>query len=380
MPKKAPFPYSPSLSLALIIDLDAVAHNYRTLSQKVKKGASCGAVLKANAYGMGLKEVSTRLYQEGCRHFFVAHLTEAIELKCCIGQDSFIYVLNGLRKGEEEVYIHYNLVPVLSDLSQIQAWNTFSKSKKKCFKAALHFDTGMARTGISPLDIKDLEITDLSHTEITCIMSHLACPYHPSHPMNEVQWNAFETIRKRFPFALASLSNSGGFYLGPKYHYNLIRLGLALSGCHSHFLPTEPLLKPVIKAYAQILQINEISRGDSVGYDTTFIAPRASRIATLGVGYADGYLRSLSNRGEVYFEGYRMPVVGRVSMDLLNVDITDIPPSKIHEGDWVELFGDHIPVDDLAKKAGTIPWELLTHIGPRFERFYLNSHNLKEVA
>lgn len=377
---KAPFPHSPSLPLALIIDLDALAHNYQVLCQKLKKGVFCGAVLKANAYGMGLKEVSQRLYHEGCRHFFVAHLPEAIELRCFVGKDSSIYVLNGLRKGEEQVYLHYHLIPVLSDLSQIQAWNSWAKQKRQCLKAALHFDTGMTRTGITSYDLKNLEITDISHTEITCIMSHFACPYDLNHPMNRVQWIAFEAIRKRFPFALASLSNSGGLFLNSKYHYNLVRIGLALTGCHPRYLPHDVSLKPVVKAYAQILQINEILRGDSVGYDATFIASRASRIATLGIGYADGYLRSLSNCGEVYFEGYKARVAGRVSMDLLSIDITHIPARKIQVGDWVELFGDHLLIDELAQKAGTIPWEILTHIGTRFERFYLNSKQLKEVA
>ncbi len=380
MPEANGFPYSPSLSLALVIDLDALAHNYHVLSQKLKKGTSCAVVLKANAYGMGLKEVSARLYAEGCRHFFVAHLTEAIELKGSIGKEAFIYVLNGLRKGDEGVYVHYNLIPVLSDLSQIRAWNSFCQNKKKCFKATLHFDTGMSRTGITPIDLKNLGVNDLSHTEITCIMSHLACPYESSNPMNEAQWMAFEAIRKRFPFAPASLSNSGGCYLDPKFHYNMVRLGLALTGNHPLFLPKEPLLKTVVKAYAQILQINEISRGDSVGYDATFIASRASRIATLGIGYADGYPRALSGQGDVFFEGHRMPIAGRVSMDLLSIDITDVSPSKIKVGDWMELFGDHISIDSVAKKANTIPWEMLTQLGPRYERFYLQRKNLQEVA
>jgi len=374
------FPQPPSVPLALIVDLEAVAHNYRTLSSHVKKGTSCAAVLKANAYGMGVKEVAPRLYQEGCRHFFVAHLSEAIELKCHVGQDTSIYVLNGLREGDEEVYVHYNLIPVLSDLSQIQVWNAFSKSKQQCLKAALHFDTGMTRTGITPKNINTMEVSELSHTEIVCVMSHLACTYQASHPMNETQRHSFDTLRKGFPFALSSLANSGGFFLGPEYHYNLIRVGLALTGCRTAISRGDNVLKPALKAYAQILQINEISRGDSVGYDATFIASRASRIATLGVGYADGYLRSLSNRGEVYFDGQKLPVVGKVSMDLLTVDLTDVPPSKIHVGDWVELFGDHLFVDDLAEKAGTVSWEIFTRLGPRFERFYLNSQQSKGAA
>lgn len=380
MVNKINFPHSPSVPLALVIDLDALAHNYRALCSLAKKGTLCGAVVKANAYGMGVKEVAPRLYQEGCRHFFVAHVSEAIELQCFIDQDTSIYVLNGLRPGDEEVYAHYGLIPVLSDLDQIQAWNSFSKQRKDCLKAALHFDTGITRTGISLHLVTDLGLLELSHIEIVCVMSHLSCAYDPTHPMNESQRLAFDTLCKRFPFALGSLANSGGLFLGPEYHYNLARVGLALTGCRTAVPQGKYRLKPVLKAYAQILQINDVPRGTSIGYDATFITSRASRIATLGVGYADGYLRSLSNRGEVYFEGNQLPVVGKVSMDLLTIDVTDVPPQQIQPGDWVELFGDHLLVDDLAKKTDTIPWELLVRLGPRFERFYATEKRTREAA
>ncbi|MBX9621700.1 MAG: alanine racemase [Alphaproteobacteria bacterium] len=377
---KLPFPHTPSISLALAIDLDALTYNYRILRSGLKKGAHCAAVLKANSYGMGVKETSMRLYQEGCRHFFTAHLAEAIELQCYIPKDVFIYVLNGLRKGEEKVYARYNIIPVLGDLEQVHNWNTFAKTQKEGGRAALHFDTGMTRTGLSPNEFKNLELSQFSHTEIVCVLSHLACPYQPEHPMNEAQRHRFDAIRKRFPFALASLANSGGFFLGPKYHYDIVRIGLALTGCRTAAPQGNVSLKPVVKAYAQILQINDIERGDSVGYDATFIASRASRIATVGVGYADGYLRSLSDRGEVYVAGAKAPVIGRVSMDLLTIDITNIPSGRIQRGDWVELFGDHLLIDDLAQKAGTIPWELLTLLGVRYERFYLNNQQERKVT
>lgn len=370
------FPHPPSLPLALIIDLEAVVHNYRMLCSRLQRGAFCAAVLKANAYGMGLKEVASRLYQEGCRHFFVAHLTEAIELKSYIGQDVSIYVLNGLRRGDEEVYFHYDLIPVLSDPLQIHVWNTFCQNKQQPLKATLHFDTGMSRTGLSLKAAQNLGILQISHMEIVCVMSHLACAYDPTHPMNETQRLAFDGLRKRFPFALGSLSGTGGFFLGPQYHYDLIRAGLALTGCPS----ADDTLRPVLKAYAQILQINDIQAGESVGYNATFKASRPSRLATLGVGYADGYLRSLSNRGEVYFKGQKFPVVGTVSMDLLTIDITDALPNKIQPGDWVELFGDNIWADKLAEKAGTVPWEIFTRLSPRFERFYINAIEAQEAA
>ncbi len=377
---KITFPRQPAVPLLLVTDLDALAHNYRVMCSSVKQGTFCAAVLKANAYGMGMKEAASLLYREGCRHFFVAHTSEAIELKGFVGSDSFIYVLTGLRSGDEDIYALYNLIPVLSDLSQLHAWNAYSHSKQACLKAVLHFDTGMTRTGLTPYEIKNLELSALSHIEIVCVMSHLACAYQPTHPMNEAQRLAFDELRGHFPFALGSLANSGGLCLGSAYHYEMVRLGASLGGCRTAIPVGNYALKPVLKAYAQILQINEIPRGESVGYDATFVAARPSRIATLGVGYADGYPRNLSNQGEVYCEGHRLPIVGRVSMDMLTIDITDVPEGKIHPGDWVELFGDTLLAHEVATMAGSISNELFTLLGPRFERMYVGVQALREVA
>lgn len=367
------FPYPPAAPLALVIDLEALAHNYRSLCSELKNGALCAASIKANAYGMGLKEVAMRLYQEGCRHFFIAYLPEAVELQYFVGKDSFIYVLSGFRPGDEAIYAEYNVIPVLGDLDQVQAWNAFGHSKQQCLRAALHFDTGLNRTGLPMQTVRKLELSLFSHTEIICVISHLACSYQPDHPLNEIQRLAFEELRHRFPFAIGSLANSGGIFLDGSYHYDMVRPGLSLSGCPTSVPCNEYKLKPVLKAYAQILQINQIQRGESVGYDTTFIVRRPSRIATLGVGYGDGYFRNLSNCGELYFKGYRVPVVGRVSMDLLTVDVTDLPPYLVACGDWMELFGDNIQADEVAKKAGTVSYELFTRLGPRFERFYVST-------
>jgi alanine racemase len=377
---KIHFPYPPSVPLALLIDLDAVAHNYRTLCSFLKKGTLCAVILKANAYGMGIKEVAPLLYQIGCRHFFVAYISEAIELTNLVGHDSSIFVLTGLRQGDEEVYTRYNLIPVLSDIGQVQAWNNFAHTKKQCLKAALHFDTGMTRTGLFPDEVKNLELRTLSHTEIVCVMSHLSCPYQPTHPMNAAQRLSFDELRGRFPFAMGSLANSGGLCLGRSYHYDMVRPGLALTGCPTAVPVGDYKLKPVLKAYAQILQINQIQQGEPVGYGATFIAPRPSRIATVGVGYADGYLRCLSNRGEVYFKGQRLPIVGTVSMDLLTIDVTDVPIEAIQCGEWVELFGDNLLADEVAEKARTLSYELFTRLGSRFERFYVQAQQARKAA
>ena len=289
---KPDFPHYPSLPLALMIDLDAVAYNYHSLCSQIRKGTICATVLKANAYGMGVKEVAPRLYHEGCRHFFVAHLPEAIELKMFVGEDATIYVLNGLRRGDEEVYAHYDLIPVLGDPLQIHLWNSFCQNKGQSLKAALHIDTGLTRTGLSDQALQRLGLLQISHMEIVCILSHLACIYQATHPMNEIQRSIFDDLQKRFPFALSSFGNSGTVFLNHSYHFDMIRAGLALTGCRSAIPHGEYTLKPALKAYAQVLQINEIPAGASVGYNATFIATRASRIATIGVGYGDGYLKA----------------------------------------------------------------------------------------
>lgn len=359
------FSHPPAVPLALIIDLEALAHNYRTIKAGLKKGTIAASVLKANGGGMGIREAGARLYQEGCRHFFVAYVTEAIELKPFVGEDSSIYVLSGLRQGDEEVYTHYNLIPVLSDVLQIQLWNVFARSKNKCLKAVLHFDTGLTRTGLSGEEVKNLSLLDISNIEIVCVMSHLACSADPHHPMNEPQRLCFEEVRQRFHTIPASLVSSAGVMIDPSYHYDMVRTGIALVGCVS---ANNPALKPVIKAYGQVMQIHHIEPGATVGYGAEFVAQRPSKIATVGVGYADGYLRSLGNKGDVYFRGYILPVVGRVSMDFITLDVTDVP---IEIGDWVELFGDHMLAHDLATQAGTISWELFSRLSPRFERFYV---------
>lgn len=375
---KPSFPHRPSVPLVLMIDLDAVAHNYHVLCSQIKKGTICAVVLKANAYGMGVKQVAQRLYQEGCRHFFVAHLSEAIELQGFVEKDVEIYVFNGLRRGDEEVYAQYNLIPILGDPLQIHLWNSFCQNKGKSLKAALHFDTGLTRTGLSETAAQGLGLLQVSHMEIVCIMSHLACTYQATHPMNETQKIIFHELTKRFPFALASFSNSAALFLNQSYHFDMVRAGLALTGCRSAVPHGEYNLKPAFKAYAQVLQITDIPQGATVGYDATFIAQRASRIATIGVGYADGYFRCLSNRGEVYFEGYKLPIVGTISMDLLTVDITDLPPNKIGLWNWVELFGDNLWASKVAEKAGTISWELFTRLGNRFERTYLSASTIDQ--
>ena len=196
-------------------------------------------------------------------------------------------------------------------------------------------------------------------------MSHLACAYQPRHPMNEVQRLSFDYLRKQFHTIPASFASTGAVRFGDPYHYDMVRVSIALTGCQA---ADNPKLKPVFKAYSQVLQINHIKPGETVGYDATFIARRPSSIATLAGGYADGYFRSLSNKGEVYFQGKRLPIVGKVSMDMFTIDVTDV---SIHPGDWVELFGDHLPAYEVAEKAGTVSWELFSLLGPRFERFYV---------
>lgn len=367
---KIKLPFTPLSPSAIVIDLEAVAHNYKALQDKVGPNTKCAAVVKADAYGLGMSMVSTTLQDMGCRKFFVASIDEGIDLRSILGDGPAIYVLSGLRANEEEEYLSHDLIPVLSDLSQVQRWNGYAKIKGFPLPAILHMDTGMMRTGLKPDETAQLGLNHVSDLELKYVMSHLACAYEPHNPMNQQQLETFDNWRRSYPIAPASLANSGGIFLGERYHMDMVRPGLALYGGSLPRLAEPGLFKPAVKVYAQVLQTGHIQPGQSVGYDGTFTANRPTRIATLGIGYADGYLRSLSNRGSVYLCGHKIPVIGRVSMDLITVDITDVPEGACVPGDWAEVIGEQILLDDVARAAETAPWELLTSLSTRSHRFY----------
>jgi alanine racemase len=353
----------------LRVDLDAICANYDTLRAELN-GAACASVVKADAYGLGATHVGPALAAAGCTDFFVAHLGEGRILQAVLPRGANIYVLSGLLAGEETEFAESGLIPVLNDPGQIERWATAARAAGRRLPACLHFDTGMSRLGLSASDATTLmaDPLALAGLDIQYVMSHLACSDEPLHPLNAQQLARFQNLRAGFPALRASLANSSGIFLGPAYHFDLVRPGAALYGINP--LPGQPnRLRQVVRLEGKILQIHEVDPPASVGYGATHRVANRTRIATVAAGYADGWPRSLSNRGSAYIGDIRVPAIGRVSMDLITLDVTTAPGALA--GDSVELLGAHLPVDDVAEVAGTIGYELLTRLGMRYHRVYI---------
>jgi alanine racemase len=355
----------------LTIDLAAIAANYHLLKGRLA-GVDCAGVVKADAYGLGAARVATVLAQAGCRHFFVAHLQEGLALRPALTAEAEIFVLNGLMPGAEAACLDAGLVPVLNSLAQVDAWAALSRRRGRALPAVLQVDSGMARLGLAPAEVEALarDPQRLDGIAIRAVMSHLACADEPDHPANRAQLGAFETLRRQLPPAPASFANSSGIFLGADYHFDLARPGAALYGVAP--VPGRPNpLRPVIRLDARVIQTRAIGAGDAVGYGHAFRAAAPTRIATLGIGYADGWLRSVGGAGRAYVGDLAVPIAGRVSMDSLTLDISALPADMLKPGDFVELIGPHQTVDEVAAAAGTIGYEILTSLGGRYVRRYL---------
>lgn len=360
---------SSSSGACLTIDLSAIASNYRLLKARVGPTEVAG-VVKADGYGLGATRVVQTLLKEGCRHFFVGLLDEARELTSLIGNGASIYVLNGLPPGAEQTCINMGAVPVLSSLPQLERWQATAKSRGIRIPAVIQVDTGMSRMGLSPDEVDKLVqlAPELNNLDVRFIMSHLACADDVANPANASQLRRFKNITARFPDWPASLDNSAGCF-HDRDHFDLVRPGIALYGG----APTSNSnpMQPVIRLEAKIIQIRTVDAGTRVGYGLTFSAGRKTRIATVSVGYADGWPRQLSNRGNAYIGGLRVPIAGRISMDCITLDVTDVPDELLHEGAFVEFVGPHQCINTVARDAGTISYELLTQLSRRYERVYL---------
>ncbi len=354
----------------LTIDLDAIAANYRLLRGKLA-GANCAAVVKADAYGLGVENVAPALAAAGCETFFVALIDEGIALRRNLRQAD-IHVLNGLAPGSETAFARHRLTPVLNSLADIEAWSLFSKARERPLAADIHIDTGISRLGLPPeeLEILAAEPQRLDNIEVDNVMSHLACADEPGHPLNRRQLDAFRKARRAVAAARrASLANSSGIFLGADYHFDLIRPGAALYGVGP--LPGQPNpMAQVVSLQGKILQIRSVDTPQTVGYGATHSVARRQRIATVAAGYADGFLRGLSNRGNGYVGDIRVPIVGRVSMDLVAFDVSNLPAEAAKPGAVVDLIGPHNPIDRIAAEAGTIGYEILTSLGSRYHRVY----------
>jgi len=355
----------------LTIDLDAIRANYRLLRERGGR-AACAAVLKADAYGLGMAPVARALVREGCRTFFTAHLDEGIRLRRLVPSDCTIYVMHGAMPGAVRACLEHDLAPVLNDPGQVAEWRALARESGRTLPAALQVDTGMSRMGMAPADLERLMTNAdwLDGLRLQLVMSHLACADELDHPANALQRARFAALAARFPGVPASLANSSGVFLGPDYHFDLLRPGAALHGINPHPGTPNPLRQAVALA-ARVVQVRAIAAGDIVGYGGRYIASGPCRIATIAIGYADGWLRALSGQSYGFVDGVALPFVGTVSMDSITLDASALPPGRLAPGATVDLLCAEQTVDTVAAQAGTIGYEVLTRLGNRFERRYL---------
>jgi alanine racemase len=360
----------------LTIDLGALADNWRDLARRAAPGRSA-AVVKANAYGTGVSEAAPALWGAGARVFFVAHFSEGIAARRVLPAEAAIYVLNGLESGAEPAdYVEHRLAPAIGGEEELKRWSAFAAQRGGPSPCAIHLDTGMNRLGFESLArLRSAMETHGATSGADLLMSHFVSSEIPGDPLNQAQIKRFEAARAAFPGLAASLANSSGMFLDPSPIYDLGRPGYALYGGNP--TPGRPNpMRPVVTLTAAIQQIRSIEAGMSCGYNAQWTAKRPTRLATLLIGYADGLPRGAGATdtkpgAEVAVAGRRAPLVGRVSMDLTIVDITDLPEGVVRLGDPVEFFGPAIDLDDFATRSGTIGYHLLTSLGPRHQRIYV---------
>src|SRR5438270_1189360 len=357
----------------LTIDLDAIVANWRKL-EKTAVPAECAAVIKADAYGCGTEPVARALSAAGCKTFFVATLDEARIARAAL-PSAFIYVLDGFMQNCGDFFAKLDAKPVIGDLNELAEWDVYCRRSGWQGGAAIHIDTGMNRLGLSIAEAQGIipRINAGDHG-ITLVMSHLVSAEQLNSLINAKQLTTFREIASLFSGVPASLSNSSGIFLGAQFQFDMVRPGAALYGVHQTPEADNPM-QPVVELKARIVQFRNIERGETVGYGGTWTARRPTRLAIVSAGYADGYFRAASandgTRGaEVVVAGKRCPVAGRISMDLMAVDVTDLPPNAARRGHMVTLLGEGITVDELAHHFGTIGYEVLTSLGSRYARVY----------
>ncbi|RAI45159.1 alanine racemase [Rhodoplanes roseus] len=354
----------------LTIDLAAIVANWSDLARRVAP-ADCSAVVKADAYGCGLVEVGGALARAGCKTFFVAHLSEARALRRAL-PDAVIYALNGIPPGGSAAFADARVRPVIGSMPELVEWDAFCRVNAWTGGAALHVDTGMNRLGLSVEEAAALavRVTAPDHG-IALVMSHLACAEQTRHPLNERQIQTFREVRMLFRGVDSSLANSSGIFLGPATHCEMVRPGAALYGLNPTPDVANPM-RPVVRLEGRVVQVRKVRKGETVGYGASWTASRDSRIAVVAVGYGDGFLRAAAATGAekpiAIVMGKRCPIVGRISMDLLAVDVTALPEVSPRRGDWATLLGEEFGIDAAAPFAGTIGYEVLTSLGRRYHR------------
>lgn len=362
----------------ITVDLGRIAANWRALAEKVAP-ARCAAVVKADAYGLGAERIIATLVRSGCTAFFIATPGEA-ETARRVAPDADIYALDGLVGNAAAAFAHLAVKPVLSTLDDVVAWSALCRARGERLPAAFHIDTGLHRLGLPVRDVRRLvaEPSMMAGIELDLVMSHLASADNPRDPKNREQLLTFETLSALFPGVPRSLAASDGLMLGPPYHFDLVRPGYALYGGQASQVAPAPV-QAAVSVAARILAVADVAPGETVGYSATWRAKRPSRIATIAAGYADGVPRNASAPdgrpgGHVLISGHLAPIVGRISMDLITVDVTDLPEGAAMPGEFAKLIAEDLTIEDAGFSAGTIGYEILTRLGHRFTRLYLDDN------
>ncbi len=368
---KPPVDSQPDLAAAgalLTIDLAAIRENYRRL-KRLLGSTACAGVVKADGYGLGAAQVAKALAAEGCDTFFVAHVHEGVRLRAVLGEDPTIYVLNGITPGAEPEAVAAELTAVLNSTEQLAAWREAARQAGRKLPAAIQVDSGMSRLGMAPAEVEAAAsgAEALAGIDVRLVMSHLACADEPAHPANRAQLLEFERLRTMLPPAPASLANSSGIFLGSAYHFDLARPGAALYGINPTPELDNPML-PAVRLEAKVIQTRKVGAGAGVGYGHTVVTEGPAELATISLGYADGWHRCAMAAAHV--DGVRLPFIGRVSMDSIILDISALPAGRLKPGDYVQMIGPSQTLDEVAGLSGTIGYEILTSLGRRYHSRY----------
>lgn len=358
----------------LTVRLGAIASNYR-VCQRLAGPAAVAGVVKADGYGLGAVSTTRTLADAGCDTFFVARLEEGIQLRP-IAPQARIFVLDGAMPDSVPGLITHRLTPVLNSLGQIAGWNAAAQETRSTLDAAIHIDTGMNRLGLSGDELSLLAAdwnSRVAHLRPVLLMSHLACADDPKARMNSIQLDRFQTALAMLPPTPASLASTGGVLLGKEYAFDMVRPGIGLYGGNIQNLPENPFSVAAVLT-ARVLQLRRVDSGMSVGYGATFRTKWPTVLATVALGYADGLMRAIGNQGHAAVAGRRVPVAGRVSMDLITLDVTSVPADSISTESEVEFFGDTISLEEAAKAGNTAAYEILTSLTSRVPRHYVDGN------
>ena len=362
----------------IVIDLSAIKINYKIIKKKIGRKSNIAAVLKSDAYGLGINQIAQTLQEIGCKQFFVATINEGIKLRRLI-KKSDILILNGITNQSStslKKIITFKLLPVLNSYQEIKKWIEYNKNINNIHPVALHFDSGMNRLGISMSELDNVKnLISINKIKIYCIMTHLSSADEVYKESNKVQKKELEKIKKMFANTPLSIANSNAIFNLKNFNYSFVRSGGALFGINPIRDKKNPL-KNVVSLFARVLQIRELERESlkMIGYNSTYQVQSKMRIAVLGVGYADGYPRNLSNLGFAIFNQTKLPIVGKISMDYITVDLTALQENKIKEGDWVELIGENIKIELISSLSETIEYEILNNLGYRLKKSYIKKN------